>query len=122
MEDKNMENNTTETSESVEPVENTETKKKFNIFSLIGLIFSVVGAVFGITCTVGFDNGLFIFLPCAILGVIFGIVGLVFNKKYRTKSGLAMGIVAIIVGVLSLMAFAGFFIIVIIILTSIGKG
>lgn len=107
--------------------ENSEPVKKFNVFALLGLIVSLIGAVLALIYALGGvlnigDAGflVYLFLPCLIAGIALGIVGAVRSKKCR--SGLVLSIAGIVIGALALLAFAGFFIIVIIILTSIGKG
>ena len=100
--------------------------KKFNVCALLGLIFSVIGAILTViyslsgTAYIGNANALiYIFLPCNIAGVVLGIAGAVQAKKCR--SGLAMSIIAIVVGALATFAFAGFFILLLIVFATVGK-
>ncbi len=101
-----------------------ENGKKFNVFAVLGFFSSVVGAIFGITYAAG--GNLFAaadpyaFLACFISGIIFGAVGTARFKKCR--SGKWFGIFGIIIGTLGLLAFAAFFLVIVLIFTNIGRG
>lgn len=106
--------------------ENSEPVKKFNIFALLGLIFSLTGAalalIYALSGVLKIDNAdflIYLFVPCLILGIVLSVVGAVRAKKCR--SGLAMSIIGIVIGAFALLAFAGFFIFIVILFTSIGK-
>lgn len=97
-------------------------RKKFNIFSLLGLIFSVAGVINGITSVTFNASALlfYSFVTIIVSGLVLGIIGTVKSKKYR--SGKALGITAIIISAVALFLYFGFFLLIVIIFTSIGRG
>lgn len=101
--------------------EQNASKKKFNVVAVLGFGFSVLGAIFAVIYAVAQANSLlYAFLACFVAGIVLGITGTVLSKKWR--SGKWFGIFAIIIGALGIIAFSAFFIIIVLIFTSIGKG
>jgi len=98
--------------------------KKFNLFAVLGFLSSVVGAIFGITYAAGShlfaEADPYVFSACFIFGIIFGSVGTARSKN--CSSGKWFGIFGIIIGALGLLAFVGFFLVIVLIFTNIGKG
>lgn len=96
--------------------------KKFNIFSLLGFVFSLAGVIIGIFSIV-FNASAWLFysfVTIIVSGLVLGIIGTVKSKKYR--SGKAFGITAIIISAVVLFLYFGFFLLIVIIFTSIGRG
>lgn len=128
--EENHEVNETENTEQPEveeqsvSVEQAMPKKRVNVISWAALVLSVVGAILGIitaaggvSSTGGGDWLYYIFIACSVAGMGLGIAGTARSKKLR--SGKGIGITAIVIGALSLLAVLGIFLLIIYIFSNL---
>ncbi len=96
-------------------------ESKTNVCSIIGFSGSVAGAICGIIWGFSEDAAFlgYIFLATSVCALILSIVGTALSRKLQ--SGKALGIWGIVISFLSLLIFAGFFLVVYVLFKSIGE-
>lgn len=107
------------------PTMNFETKKeeqdkRFNVFSLLGFIFSLLGLFWCFIAAILTPSRSFIIvILCSVTGFVLSIIGTVKSKRY--KAGKAFGIAGIVISAITIISFISFIILIITLVISVGS-